>query len=418
LSWGATAVNLFGKKSLFMVFVLLIALFLCGAVSASSTTTLNTNKTLVSGAYIKDLVVTDISIPKAAIKGQKISVPNRIKNIGNRNATGFWVNYYLKSSYSGSKKYIGHRYITGLKAGTSNYQHTILTIPRTMGTNAYYILAYTDSTRIVRETNESNNVRYSSTKINVGIHAYWINTGTDELNHISVKSLKNSGVTDLFVLIDKNNPEGSLKPYVKAFSGSGIKLHAWINCFKSDGKWFDPADAARTNILYKKIITIAYKYNIDGIHLDYVRYPGTAYKYSHPADTITNFVKRVYTNIQYINRLKIHGKHTVLLSAALMPECGSNSYYYGQDYTKLAPYLNYLMPMIYKGNYHQNTNWIGTTTKYIVAHACGRPVIAGLLNYHSETNYSPLSSSELSMDIKTAIYNGSFGYVLFKYGMG
>ena len=101
-----------------------------------------------------------------------------------------------------------------------------------------------------------------------------------------------------------------------------------------------------------------------------------------------------------------------------MPECGSNSYYYGQDYTKLAPYLNYLMPMIYKGNYHQNTNWIGTTTKYIVAHAGGRPVIAGLLNYHSETDYSPLPTSELSLDIRTAINNGSFGYVLFKYGMG
>ncbi len=171
--------NLFGKKSLFMVFVLLFALFLCGAVSAASTTTLDTNKTLVSGAYTKDLVVTYIAIPKAAFKGQKISVPNRIKNIGNRNATGFWVNYYIKSSYTGPNKFIGHRYITGLKAGTSNYQHTILTIPTTVGTNGYYILAYTDSTRKILETNESNNVRYSSTKINVCIRAYWINTGTD-----------------------------------------------------------------------------------------------------------------------------------------------------------------------------------------------------------------------------------------------
>jgi hypothetical protein len=76
------------------------------------------------------------------------------------------------------------------------------------------------------------------------------------------------------------------------------------------------------------------------------------------------------------------------------------------------------MPMIYKGNYHQNTQWIGTTTQYIVQHAAGRPVIAGLLNYNSDTNYSPLTSGELFLDIKTAIINGSLGYVLFKYGMG
>ena len=410
--------NLFGKKTLFAIFILIFILFLCGAVSAASTTTVDNNKTLVSSAYTKDLVVSYITVPKAVYKGKKIIVPNTVKNIGNRNATGFWVNYYLKSSYTGPIKFIGHRYITSLKAGTSNYQHTILTIPTTVGTGGYYIVAYTDATKKIRETNESNNVRYSSTKINVCIRAYWINTGTAELNRISVRALKNSGITDLFVLIDKNNPEGSLKPYVKAFAGSGIKLHAWVNCFKSNGKWFDPADAARTNILFKKIITIAYKYNIDGIHLDYVRYPGTAYQHPHPADTITYFVKRIYNNIQYINNKKIQGKHKIFLSAALMPECGSNSYYYGQDYTKLAPYLNYLMPMIYKGNYHQNTDWIGTTTKYIVAHAGGRPVIAGLLNYHSETDYSPLPKSELSLDIRTAINNGSFGYVLFKYGMG
>jgi hypothetical protein len=410
--------NLLGKKSLFTIFTLLLTLFLCGAVSAASPTTSDNNKTLVTGAYTKDLVVTYIAVPKAAIKGQKISVTNKINNIGNRNATGFWVNYYIRSSYASPIKYIGHRYITNLKAGTSNYQHTILTIPSTVGTGGYYLVAYTDATKMVRETNEFNNVKYSPTKVNIGIRAYWINTGTDELSHISIKALKNSGVTDLFVLIDKDHPEASLKPYVNAVSGSGIKLHAWVNCFKSNGKWFDPADAARTNSLFKKIITVAYKYNVDGIHLDYVRYPGTAYLHPHPADTITSFVKRVYTNIQYINRLKIHGKHPILLSAALMPECENNSYYYGQDYTKLAPYLNYLMPMIYKGNYHQNSAWIGTTTKYIVAHAGGRPVIAGLLNYNSETNYSPLPSSELYMDIKIALANGSMGYALFKYGMG
>ena len=151
--------NLLGRTSLYTIFILVLILFLCGAVSAASTTTIENNKTLVSSAYTKDLVVSYITVPKAVYKGKKIIVPNIIKNIGNRNATGFWVNYYIKSSYTGPIKYIGHRYITGLKAGSSNYQHTILTIPTTVGTGGYYMVAYTDATKKIRETNEFNNVQ-------------------------------------------------------------------------------------------------------------------------------------------------------------------------------------------------------------------------------------------------------------------
>ena len=100
-----------------------------------------------------------------------------------------------------------------------------------------------------------------------------------------------------------------------------------------------------------------------------------------------------------------------------MPECGINSYYYGQNYGQLAPYLDFLVPMIYKGNYNQNTNWIATTTHYIKIHANGKPVVAGLQSYSSDTNPIPLSASELNSDINAAIINGSSGYILFKYGL-
>ena len=65
----------------------------------------------------------------------------------------------------------------------------------------------------------------------------------------------------------------------------------------------------------------------------------------------------------------------------------------------------------------KDTAWIGTTTKYIVDHAGGKPVIAGLQTYISDYDTTKLSANELDQDIKSAIDNGASGYVLFRYGM-
>ena len=154
-------------------------------------------------------------------------------------------------------------------------------------------------------------------------------------------------------------------------------------------------------------------YDINGVHLDYVRYSGVGDNaaYKHDGDeVITNFVKDVYNSVKSI-------KAKVVVSAALMPECGANAYYYGQDYEKLAPYLDFMVPMIYKGNYNKDTAWIGTTTQYIVNKANGTPVIAGLQTYVSDSNIQPIPAAELEGDIEAAISNGSSGYALFRYGL-
>jgi len=259
-------------------------------------------------------------------------------------------------------------------------------------------------------------IKSSTTKTQ--IHGYWINNGPSVLNKINIVNLKNSGITDIFVLTNKLDPKGTLQPFIDAFSGSGIKVHAWIVCFKNNGNWYDPGtNPTLVNNLDNNIISIAKNYNVDGIQLDYVRYPGTAYKHANATEIVTSFVQNIYNNIQKINNQKISGKHKILLSAALMPECDKNAYYYGQDYSKLAPYLNFLVPMIYKGNYNQNTAWIGTITHYIVQHAMGTPVVAGIQTYLSDAKPTPLPANGLINDIIVAIKNGSSGYVLFKYGL-
>jgi hypothetical protein len=270
-----------------------------------------------------------------------------------------------------------------------------------------------------------------------------------------------------------------LPSLIQKLEGTGINVHAWITCFKdANGNWVDPQgiytvqvpytaavqqayvaywykqrykayykvkrrgkwvtrsrwkyrwaahyhyrtvyqtqyksetryDGTFNNNLINAIADITTKYDIAGIHLDYVRYPGTAYKYSGSVSAITNFVHTVYDTVKSI-------KPNVAVSAALMPEGSVNAYYYGQDYNQLSQYLDFLVPMIYKGNYGKDTAWIGTTTKYIVSQANGKPVIAGLQTYKSDSNLAKLSSSELNQDIKAATDNGALGYVLFRYGL-
>ena len=113
---------------------------------------------------IKDLIVTQITAPTNVLKGNTIIVPNTVKNQGNTATGGFYVRYYLISD---SPIYIGQRYISSLAAGASNSQNTKLSIPLNITSSGYYIMAYADENNLVIESNESNNYKYSSTKIQI-----------------------------------------------------------------------------------------------------------------------------------------------------------------------------------------------------------------------------------------------------------
>ncbi|MBZ2167099.1 Ig-like domain-containing protein [Methanobacterium spitsbergense] len=113
---------------------------------------------------IKDLTVTQVTAPTTGVKGNTIIVPNTVKNQGNTATGGFYINYYLINN---SSIYIGQRYISSLAAGASNSQNTKLSIPLNITSSSYYIDVYADSSKIVSESNESNNYKYSTTKIQI-----------------------------------------------------------------------------------------------------------------------------------------------------------------------------------------------------------------------------------------------------------
>ena len=272
------------------------------------------------------------------------------------------------------------------------------------------------SNRIINSTVKNtgiNNQGFSS------IQGYFINPADTAVSTVNPTTLKARGITDIFVLTNRKDPNNTLKPFLAKFTGSGIHVYAWVEAFKDfNGNWYNPENNA---VLEKQIInditSIATNYNVNGVMLDYLRFPGTAYKYPRATSDVNSFTAEIKNNINTINKDNIPGKPKILLSAALMPEDAVNDYYYGQNYNLLSNYLDFLSPMIYKGNYNKPTSWIGTTTQYIKANDNGKPVVAILQSYSSDTNPTPLTTSQLNSDISTAINKGSYGYELFRYGL-
>ena len=74
--------------------------------------------------------------------------------------------------------------------------------------------------------------------------------------------------------------------------------------------------------------------------------------------------------------------------------------------------------MIYVGIYGETIfSPIGSTTEYIVSQADGTPVVTALQTYESDSNVTPISVSQLDLDIQTALLGGSDGYEAFRLGL-
>ncbi|WP_460009335.1 pseudomurein-binding repeat-containing protein [Methanobacterium movens] len=239
---------------------------------------------------------------------------------------------------------------------------------------------------------------------------YW------SMDAVNLEELKAAGITDIFLdseALTNSKYQNSSARFLQNAQESGIRVSVWVNCFKPNSTWIDPAnESSATYItdLLSRIGILTGRAGINGVHLDYIRYPGNAYQQVNGTTSINSFVSRVRDVVKAI-------KPDALLSAALMPEGAVNAYYYGQNYTELANYLDVLVPMIYKGNYNKNTSWIGSVTNYIVSQSAGTPVWTGILTYQSDNNLTTIGADELFGDVVSALKNGADGYVLFRYGL-
>lgn len=84
-----------------------------------------------------------------------------------------------------------------------------------------------------------------------------------------------------------------------------------------------------------------------GVSLDYVRFAGTAYEYKNADLSITTIVQTITDAVKAVDP-------NVVVSIAIMPEPNGNIRYYGQNFAELSRIVDYIIPMEYKGNYHQS----------------------------------------------------------------
>jgi uncharacterized lipoprotein YddW (UPF0748 family) len=148
----------------------------------------------------------------------------------------------------------------------------------------------------------------------------------------TIEAAKKAGLNALFVQVRKVGDayyESSIEPrgdnlapdfdplayMVQKGHDSGIKIHAWVNVCRiwrektpptsymhmvnrhpdwlnkdcngcnraSDGMFMDPAVPEARDYTASLIADIARRYDLDGIHLDYIRYPGKQWGYSNTA---------------------------------------------------------------------------------------------------------------------------------------
>lgn len=247
-------------------------------------------------------------------------------------------------------------------------------------------------------------------------HGYWVNKWS--MNKVNLKKLSKLGTKHIFLLHTSFDMYGKTKviKWIKKAHKYGIKVHIWMSVFYKNGKFIHASNKKgafnykHMNVIIKKAKRYAGYKEVDGIHFDYLRFGGNAYKYKNSVKAINYFVKKASKDLRSV-------REDIIISAAVMPEPTSMKYYYGQDVPTMSKYFDAVVPMIYKGNYHASTKWIKKTTKKFVKQSNGAEIWSGLQTYRSDWDISKLSYKELMKDAKAAKKGGASGVILFRWGL-
>ncbi|MBE6490897.1 MAG: hypothetical protein E7Z83_08585 [Methanobrevibacter sp.] len=249
---------------------------------------------------------------------------------------------------------------------------------------------------------------------NLAGYGYWLFGG--DMKSVDLSSLASKGTTELFLnyfAVEKWG-KSSVESWIASANKYGMRVHIWMQTFY-DGGWINPVKNGSPNTAYfNQVINEAKEYaslkGVAGIHFDYMRYPGTAYKTTGGTAAISQFAKLAS---QALHALDPH----LIVSCAVMPETTSNAYYYGQDMAAISSYMDVVVPMIYKGNYGKSTSWITTTTKWFVDNSKGAVIWSGVQSYKSDDDVTKLSTTDLTKDAQAGVNGKATGVMIFRWGI-
>lgn len=246
-------------------------------------------------------------------------------------------------------------------------------------------------------------------------NGFWL-LSTD-MKSVNFNNLQKYGTKHIFLNSKAIERFGKsyVESWVKDAKSHGIKVHLWMQVFYKSDKWQNPIkngkidyDLIKTKV--KEAKSLAKVKGISGVHFDYIRFPGNAYKYDGAVKAVNYFTKKASNAVHKVNK-------KIIVSAAVMPEPSSMKKYYAQDIPTMSKYLDVIVPMVYKGNYHAGDAWIKQVTKTFIKQSKKAKIWTGLQTYKSDSSLNKLSAKELMGDADAAALGGAYGVIMFRYGL-
>lgn len=245
-------------------------------------------------------------------------------------------------------------------------------------------------------------------------YGYWVWSG--DMYNVDFDKLSDNGVNIIFLNSYAFTEHGQrdVLNWIKEANAHGIEVHIWMQIFNT-GNWISPLKNGTPDNKYFNYKIEEAKYyagleGVKGIQMDYIRFEGNAYKYPNGTAAINQFVEKFSNSVKKVNP-------SLTVSATVMPEAENDAYFYGQDIKTISKNVDVIIPMMYKGNYKEDSSWISNTTKWFVDNSGNADVWIGLQTYHSDDNVTKMPADELIKDGKLGMDSGSNGVIYFKWGM-
>lgn len=116
----------------------------------------------------KDLVITNVTVPSSGVRDNEVTIDTTLTNNGILSTGGFNVTFQLTPEKSSKNSiFLGKIRVSNLAGGETMYPDPKFTIPTNITSGNYYIRIIIDSDKEIFESDENNNVIYSSTKITI-----------------------------------------------------------------------------------------------------------------------------------------------------------------------------------------------------------------------------------------------------------
>lgn len=245
-------------------------------------------------------------------------------------------------------------------------------------------------------------------------YGYWV--WSSDMKKVDLDELSKNGVNVIFLNSYAFTEYGQREvlDWVTDAKNHGMEVHVWMQIFYNDG-WVSPLKNGTPDVrLFNNKIDEAKYYaglsEISGIQMDYIRYEGNAYKYENGTSAINQFVQNFSRSVKEVNP-------DLTVSATVMPECDKDAYYYGQDIHEISKHVDVIVPMMYKGNYKQESDWIEPIANWFVINSGDADVWCGLQIYESDNNITSLPVDEIMKDKDYAFNGGAEGIIFFRWGM-